>query len=287
MPNDISASLRARLALEKAGFRFTHSLGQNFIFDEALLDEIARCAGADEGVNVLEIGPGAGLLTSALVSRGARVLAIELDRALAPVLEEVLGGTDRARVVFADAMRADIPALADEAFGGQEYVVAANLPYYITADFIARIIALNRPPRSVTVMVQREAAERILAKPGDEKWCALAALSSFYCTGEWLMDVGRDAFTPPPHVDSALIRLTGRDELVVNRSDERAFAGFIKSAFAMRRKTLANNLSAAYGFSKTSVEAALENLDLDKRTRGESLTLESLSQLFYALKGDA
>ena len=286
MPQDISVSLRARLALEKAGFRFAHSLGQNFIFDEELLDRIAAYAGADEGVNVLEIGPGAGLLTNALAKRGARVLSVELDKALAPVLDEVLSGNPNVRVIFADAMKADIPSLVQEAFGNQEYIIAANLPYYITADFIARVIALDEAPKSVTVMVQSEAAQRILAEPGSEKWCALAALTSFYCTGERLMDVGRDAFTPPPHVDSALIRLDRRDKLAVEDTDARSFAGFIKSAFAMRRKTLANNLSAAYGVSKSRVEAALKDLNLDGRTRGESLTLDLLSQLFYALKGD-
>lgn len=280
----ISPSLMAQAALDRMGFRFTRSLGQNFLFDDSILESIAAYAGADEKVNVLEIGPGAGVLTATMAERGANVVSIELDRTLEPVLQSTVGGYSNVHIVYADAMRTDINALVTEHFRGEDYIIAANLPYYITADFITKAITLPHPPETITLMVQKEAADRLLAACGQENWCALAAVIEFYCTGERLMDVGREHFTPPPHVDSTLIRLTLRKERIVPVEDTRAFEIFVKSAFAMRRKTLVNNLTHT-GPAREEVENALASCGLDAKVRGEALTLHQLKEVFYALKG--
>lgn len=266
------------------GFKFTRSLGQNFLFDDSILESIAAYAGADDNVNVLEIGPGAGVLTATMAERGANVLSIELDRTLEPVLQSTVGGYKNVHIVYADAMRTDLNALVSEQFRGEDYIIAANLPYYITADFITKAITLPHPPETITLMVQKEAADRLLAACGQENWCALAAVIEFYCTGERLMDVGREHFTPPPHVDSTLIRLTLRNERIVPNEDTRAFETFIKSAFAMRRKTLVNNLTHT-GSTREEVENALASCGLDTKVRGEALTLNQLKEVFYSLKG--
>ena len=280
----ISVSLLAQAALDRMGFKFTRSLGQNFLFDDSILESIASYAGANEKVNVLEIGPGAGVLTATMAEKGANVLSIELDRALEPVLQSTVGNYPNVHIIYADAMRIDLDALVAEYFHGEDYIIAANLPYYITADFITKAVTLPRPPKTITLMVQKEAADRLLAACGQENWCALAAVIEFYCTGERLMEVGRERFTPPPHVDSALIRLTLRKQRIVPEEDTRPFEAFIKSAFAMRRKTLANNLTHT-GYGKEEVGTALVSCGLDPRVRGEALTLTQLKSVFYALKG--
>ena len=285
MSEEISVSLRAQLALERAGFKFSHSLGQNFIFDEGLLDEIARIAGAYEGTNVLEIGPGAGMLTYFLASRGANVLSVELDRGLEGVLNETVGNMKNVSVVFGDAMKLDLNGLIKDKFGDAPFVIAANLPYYITADFMLKAVALSPSPESITVMVQSEAADRLLSRPGDDNWCALAAIVSFFCEGERALEVPRSYFTPSPHVDSALIRLDKRNVRAVENEDTAAFVSFIKAAFSMRRKTLSNCLSSAWGVSRENVCAALEKLGLDTKIRGEKLSVTELAQVFYELKG--
>ena len=286
MPGEISLSLQAQLALEKAGFRFTHSLGQNFIFDEELLEEIAALAGADAGVHVLEIGPGAGMLTAVMARRGATVLSVELDRGLESVLSSVVGDKPNVCIVYADALKADLNALIAERFRGSGYIICANLPYYITADFIQKAVALTPPAESMTFMVQKEAARRILARCGEEGWCALSAVVGFYCEGEVLMEVPRACFTPQPHVDSALIRLRPREKRLVPEEQTRDFVRFIKAVFALRRKTLVNNLNAAYAVPKERIASLLRTLGFDPKVRGEALELNELSRIFTALQGD-
>ena len=284
MPDDISLSLKAQFALQKAGFDYTRSLGQNFLFDEELLEKIAALGGADEGVNVLEIGPGAGLLTAVMAKRKANVLAVEVDRSLESVLGSVLSDMRNVKIVFADALKTDLGALVRETFASDDYVICANLPYYITADFLIKAVTAEPLARSITLMLQKEAAQRVLSKPGEEGWCALSALVSFYCEGETLLDVPRSAFTPVPHVDSALIRLTPKCERVVPDALSRRFTGFIKSAFAMRRKTLQNNISSSYNIPKERIAQALTSAGKDPKTRGEALTLEELGRVFLTLK---
>ncbi len=282
---NLSPELRARVALEKHRFRKAHSLGQNFLLSGALIDGLLDAARIEPDDNILEIGPGAGVMTLSLARRARRVLAVEVDRDLQPVLTEVLEGQDNARVVFEDAMKADLRALTGEVFDGEPYRVVANLPYYITADVLLKLTGCVCPPDSVCVMVQKEAAERIMSAPGCKQWCALAALLQFYGDARVLADVPPEAFDPPPHVESRFIRIDRWVDPPVKPTDPALYARLIRAAFAMRRKTLANNLKAAFGLDQAAAREALAAAGLDERVRGEALTLEALARLSDALSG--
>ena len=285
MAQELSLSLRARVALEANGFRFTHSLGQNFLLDEDVVDRIVDHANVSAGTNVLEIGPGAGVMTALMARRGANVLALELDRALEPVLNAALEGLPGVRVVFEDALKADLNALVKEAFGAESaFSVVANLPYYITADFLSRAVRMRPAPECVTVMVQKEAAERVLSSPGEKNWCALAATVQYFADAEAVMDAPARLFTPPPHVDSRLIRLSMKKERLLPPDDDEGFVNLIQAAFRMRRKTLLNNLTAAYGLTRERAQEVIEAAGFDARVRGEALTLGELSRLYRCLR---
>ena len=278
-----SAELRARVALEKHRFRNTHSLGQNFLLSENLIGLLLDDACILPTDNVLEIGPGAGVMTRLLAERAARVLAVELDRDLEPVLADVLEGVDNVRVVFQDVMKADLRALTREAFGDAPYRVVANLPYYITADILLMLAGAECPPESICIMVQREAAERVMSAPGSKQWCALAAEMQYYGSARVLTEVPPEAFDPPPHVTSRFIRIDRWDDPPVVPVDAQLFVLLIRAAFAMRRKTLANNLKASFGLSADAARAVLEEAGQDERVRGEALTLEALCRVADAL----
>lgn len=278
----ISPGLRARVALEKHGFSFTHALGQNFILDDDFLEEIAALSGVGAQDCALEIGPGPGVLTSHLARRCDKVLALEIDSKLQPVLTEVLEGIDNVDLRFEDALRCDLAALLEECFPGRVVHVVANLPYYITADVIERLLTCGANIGDITVMVQREAAERIGAALGSKNYCALAMLTQYYCDVETLMDVPPERFTPPPHVMSRLIRLRRRAGGVRAQS-EKMLLRTIRSAFRMRRKTLVNNLTGDFGISRDQAEEVLASMGLDLRIRGEALTVEQVAYLSDAL----
>ena len=278
-----SAELRARVALEKHHFRNTHSLGQNFLLSESLIDHLLNAAALSPEDCVLEIGPGAGLMTALLAGRCRRVLAVELDRGLEPVLRDVLEGCENVRVHFGDILKADISAMARSEFGGDGYRVVANLPYYITADILLKLTALEYPPASIAIMVQKEAAERIMSSPGEKQWCALAAELQYYGKPRVLAEVPAGAFDPPPHVDSRFICIEKHGMPIVTPVDEQLFRRLMRAAFAMRRKTLANNLKAAFGLDQQAVKAVLEAAGLDPRVRGESLTHEELCRVADAI----
>ena len=278
-----SAELRARVALEKYGFRTTHSLGQNFLLDEGLLNRLLDEAEVAPDDNVLEIGPGAGVMTALLAGRCAKVLAVELDRGLEPVLADVLAGVDNASVVFMDFMKCDVAKLVAEAFGEAPYRVVANLPYYITADIVLRLVTCARPPESIAIMVQREAAERVMSSPNTKSWCALAATVQSYGQPKVLMDVPPEAFDPAPHVMSQFIRVDRHVVPVVSPVDPALYLRLIGAAFAMRRKTLANNLKASFSLDNDGVRAVLDAAGVDARVRGEALSLEELCRVADAL----
>ena len=278
-----SAELRARVALEKHGFHHTHSLGQNFLLDESLLRALLDAAMIAPDDNVLEIGPGAGVMTRLLAGRAKTVLAVELDRALEPVLSDVLDGAANARVVFQDFMKADLAALVGDAFAGEPYRVVANLPYYITADVLLKLARAGRRPDSICIMVQKEAAERVMSSPGTKQWCALAATLRYYGRAEVLCEVPPEAFTPPPHVMSAFIRIDRWQTPPVAPKDEALFLRLINAAFAMRRKTLANNLKAAFGIDQAAAICVLQAAGVGEKARGESLELDALCRVADAL----
>ena len=278
---DISAGLAARLALEKHGFRFSHALGQNFILDDGLVRRIVEAAQVAPGERVLEIGPGAGVMTRHLAEAGAKVTAVELDKNLEPVLRAMLDGLD-VRLVFGDILKLDLAAL----MGGAPYSVVANLPYYITADVTLALLTGPEKPERVTIMVQKEAAERMTARPGAKNWCALAATVQYFGRPEPLMALPPSAFTPPPHVDSTLLGIRLYDEKPVQARDEALLLRLINAAFAMRRKTLANNLTAAFGAPREAALQWIAALGRDERVRGEALSVAELAALSDII-GDA
>ncbi len=284
--NDLSYEARAKGALGREDFRFSHRLGQNFIMDDNVVDEIAACSGAQAGDAVLEIGPGAGTLTAALVRRGARVLAVEVDRNLEPVLKSLLGENENVRLEFGDILKCDINGLNEELNGmrkeGGALRVAANLPYYITSDVLTRFAKSDARFDSLTIMVQREAAERITAQVGQKQYCLLSALLAWHYDIEAAMELPRTLFTPPPHVDSTLLRLMPK-AAPAHVDDMDALHKTLSAAFLMRRKTMLNNLSAAFSLSRDDAARVLENAGLDKNVRGEALTQGELAALSNAV----
>ena len=275
----VSAELRARLSLEKHQFHTTHALGQNFILSDSFIGHLLDICGIVDDDNVLEIGPGAGVMTRQLADRAGRVLAIEIDRELQPVLDEVLADAVNARVLYQDFMKADMARLVGESFGDSPYRVVANLPYYITADILLRLATCACPPESICIMVQKEAAERLMSSPGSKQWCALAANIQFFGTIEVLEEVPPEVFNPPPHVMSCFLRIDRHETPIVSPRDRGTFLRLINASFAMRRKTLANNLKAAFGLDQAGAVAALTEAGLDPRVRGEALSLEELCRL--------
>lgn len=282
MRNQYSAGLRARLSLERHGFSFTHSLGQNFILDDDFLAEIVDQSGVGEEDCVLEIGPGPGVMTWHLAQRCRQVLALEIDRKLQPVLEDVLEGISNVNVLFEDAMRCNLKEVLWRNLSGMPVRVVANLPYYITADVIERLLTCGAEIRDITVMVQREAAERMCAPVGSKDYCALAMLVQYFCDVETLMDVPPECFTPRPHVMSRLIRLSRRASGTWAQ-DEALLLRVIRSAFRMRRKTLVNNLTGDFQLSREQAEALLDSVGLEKQIRGEALDIPQIVRLADAL----
>lgn len=277
--NSISVGLRARVALEKHIFKPTHSLGQNFILDDGFLSCLLDLSGLDKSDRVLEIGPGPGVMTALIAERAAKVVSVEMDEKLRPVLEDVLSGMDNAEIVFSDALKADLSALVREKLGGEGYRVIANLPYYITADLIQKMLLTEPMPKSICVMVQKEAAERLMSAPGSKNWCAFAALVRIYGDCEILDEVPPQRFNPPPHVDSCFIRIDLQPQELVPASMERDLQKMVRCCFHMRRKTLANNLKACYGLNQEQASAVLEGAGLASQVRGESLSLEEIARL--------
>lgn len=275
-----------RSLLEEAGFSFKKSLGQNFLINPSVCPRMAEAACGEvrnAPVGALEIGPGVGVLTAELCRRADRVVAVELDERLRPVLGKTLGGFSNCRVVYGDAMRLDLRRLIAEEFAGMEVVVCANLPYYITSPLVMRLLESRLPVRSVTVMVQKEAADRLCAPVGSRAAGAVTAAVAYYAEPELLFGVSAGSFLPAPKVDSAVLRLRIRQTPPVKLEDEAAFFALIKAAFAQRRKTLVNSVSSAGGIEKDMLLAALAKIGLSLDVRAEKLTLAELAALSNAL----
>lgn len=275
--NDIKA------LLARHGFRFSKSMGQNFLIADWVPRDIAGAAGLDGGCAVLEIGPGIGPLTVELARRAGKVAAVELDRTLLPILAETLSGCPNVEVVPGDVMKLDLGLLAAEKFPGLTVKACANLPYNITTPVITRLLEAGCF-QSVTVMIQREVARRICAAPGDPDCGAFSLFCQYHAQCELLFEVGPDCFLPAPKVTSAVVRLTPRPAPPVEGDRDAIFA-VVKAAFAQRRKTLLNGLSAAYGsrFSKEELRRILADCDLPENVRGERLGLEQFAALAKAL----
>ena len=277
-----SAGLRARVALDKHGFRTTHSLGQNFLLDDRFLSGLLDEIDVRPEDRVLEIVPGAGVMTALLAERAEKVLAVELDERLAPVLSDVLAPHENAKVEYCDFLRCDVDALTARTLG-EQYRVVANLPYYITADILTKLVGAKNPPASIAIMVQKEAAQRLMSEPGSKQWCALAATVRAYGRAEVVEEVPPERFDPAPHVVSCFLKIDAWDAPIVTPKDEALYRRVVQAAFAMRRKTLANNLKTSFGVSQEQTQAVLSAAGLSDKVRGEALTLAQLSDVSDAL----
>lgn len=269
--------------LGRHGFRFSKALGQNFLIDPRVCPRMAAESGAAECAGAIEVGPGLGVLTYELAQVAKKVVAIELDQRLFPVLGETLADCPNVELVQGDVLKLDLHALIQEKFGGQEVCVCANLPYYITSPVIMGLLEGGLPLKSITVMVQKEAAERICAQPGQRVCGAVSVSVHYHSQPQVLFGVSRGSFLPPPNVDSAVIRLDLRREPPVQVADEGWFFRVSRAAFAQRRKTAANSISASLGLPKAQVEAALGAAGIPGGARAEQLSLEQFAALANAL----
>ena len=261
----------------KYGFRLKKSLGQNFLNEPEILVEIANSVEAE---GVLEIGPGIGVLTAALASCKQKVVAVEIDDTLLPVLDETLAGFDNIEIVHSDVLKLDLKALIAEKFGDMKVSVAANLPYYITTPIIMHLLEQRLPLSEIVIMIQKEVADRITASPGNKDYGALTVAVNYFCKSYKVCNVDKTCFTPAPKVDSTVLKLEVLPEPSVTVKNEKRFFSIVKAAFGQRRKTLANALSNAGLFnSKDEIYAAFEKLGFDPMIRGEKLSIEQFAAL--------
>ena len=282
---DLCSSNDIRALLGRHGFRFSRSMGQNFLIEGWVPRDIADSSGADQSCGVLEIGPGIGPLTVQLARRAGKVAAVELDRDLLPILAETLSPFDNVTVIPGDAMKLDLAALAAEQFPGLTPLACANLPYNITTPVITALIEAGCFA-SITVMIQREVAKRICAGPGTGDYGAFSLFCQYYTQPEYLFEVPPECFLPAPKVTSAVIRMVPRSEPVQALVEDDFFFRVVRASFAQRRKTLLNGLSAAFGdrLSKDQLRQAIADTGLPEGVRGERLGIQEFALLARALR---
>lgn len=276
------AVIRALLA--RHGIAMQKSFGQNFLVNPSVCPRMAALSTADAQTGVLEIGPGIGVLTAQLAPLAKKVVAVEIDRGLLPVLKDTLAAFDNVTVVNGDVLELDLPALLAREFAGMRVVVCANLPYYITSPVLMRLLESRLGIAVITVMVQKEAAQRICAPLGTRQAGALTAAVHYYAQAEQCFTVSPGSFYPPPKVESAVIRLHVRKTPPVAVEDEAALFRVIKAAFGQRRKTVCNALSAGLPLPKDAVTAALEHAGVAPTARAETLTLQDFAAITQALQ---
>lgn len=264
------------------GFVFKKGLGQNFLSSQSVLEEIADAAEI-ENEGVIEIGPGFGVLTNELAKRAEKVLALEIDERLIPILRDTLSEYDNVKVINKDVLKTDIAELIKSEFGDKRVSVAANLPYYITTPIITSLIENRLPLKNLVVMIQKEVADRITAQPGTKDYGAISVLCQFYTKPELICNVGAELFVPPPKVDSAVVKMAFRDEPAVEVKDEKMFFRTVKAAFSQRRKTLLNCLAANFPINKSDLTQIMESVDISPSRRGETLSLEEFAKLAEAI----
>ena len=265
--------------LSRHGFSFSKGLGQNFIINPDICPKIAENGNACKGFGVLEIGTGIGVLTAELAKRADKVTAVEIDTRLLPILEETLADFDNVKIINEDVMKCDLHKLIEEEFGGLKVAVCANLPYYITSPIIMMLLESRLPIESITVMVQKEAAQRLCAKVGTRESGAITVGVNYYGTVKNLFGVSRGSFMPAPNVDSAVIRIDLNGEHRLDEESERFFFRVVKAGFSQRRKTLANSLASVMGIPKDRVYSALTGMGLPEAARIEQLDMEQLIAL--------
>ena len=271
---------KTKQQIRDSGLNYKKGLGQNFIYDENLLDALAECAGVTKEDGVLEIGPGAGTLTKALCRMAKKVVALEIDERLIPLLKGYLSAFDNVSIAHGDVLDANLPELTKPL--GDNFLVVANIPYYITTPLITLLLDSGLKIKRIAVMVQKEVADKILAKPGTEEYGMLSVKCQYHSVPRIAMDVPKECFTPVPKVDSAFVVMDRRDTPPIE-AEEKNFFKTARAAFLMRRKTMANNLTAAMGLPREKALEALQAAGLDERIRGEKLSLEEFARLANAI----
>lgn len=272
--------------LKKYNFNFQKKYGQNFLVDSHVLEKIVASAGITQEDCVLEIGPGIGTMTQYLAEKAREVIAVEIDKNLIPVLKDTLSDYSNVTILHEDILKVDIKGLADTENGGRAIKVVANLPYYITTPIIMGLFESGVPLKSITVMVQKEVADRMQVGPGTKDYGALSLAVQYYAKPEIVAQVGPNCFIPKPNVGSAVIRLTRYEEPPVRVRDEKFMFRLIRAAFNQRRKTLVNSLCNAgiEGVNKEDIVNALDEMKISRTVRGEALTLEQFGQLSDILR---
>ena len=265
--------------LSRYGFSFSKGLGQNFLINPTVCPRMAELSGAGEGVGVIEIGPGIGVLTQELCALADKVVAVELDKRLIPVLAETLEEFDNITVINEDVLKLDLNELIEREFKGMKVVVCANLPYYITSPVIMKLLEDRLPVEAITVMVQKEAAQRICAEVGTRAGGAVTAAVNFYSKPELLFKVSAGSFMPAPKVDSAVIRLNVYKEPKYKLENDGKFFKVVRAAFAQRRKTVLNSISSSLGLEKSVVNELLLECDINPTARAEALTMEDFVRI--------
>lgn len=278
---DLTSPKTIKMLLEKYGFSFSKSLGQNFLINSAIPEKIAESSDIDKSSEVLEIGPGIGCLTKELALRAGHVTAVEIDKRLIPMLAETLEEFDNVDVINDDILNVDISKLCAER-GGKPLTVCANLPYYITTPIIMALLESGAPIKSITVMVQKELAQRFCAGPGGKDYGSVTASVAYYADVKMMFGVSAGSFMPAPKVDSAVLRFDIKEDRVSVKDKDELFR-VIRAAFAMRRKTLSNNLRASYPFSSEDTTRITETAGLKPSARGETLDLNDFARLADAI----
>jgi 16S rRNA (adenine1518-N6/adenine1519-N6)-dimethyltransferase len=288
MNKDIATPGRTKEILDQYGFSFKKSLGQNFLIDTNILRKIVDAAEISAETGAIEIGPGIGALTEQLARRAKKVVAFEIDQRLLPILADTLSPYGNVRIIHQDVLKADIhQVIADEFTNIADIMVVANLPYYVTTPIIMKLLTDRLPIRGMVVMLQKEVADRLAAKPGTKDYGSLSIAVQYYTEAEVVMTVPRTVFIPQPNVDSAVIRLIKRKKPPVAVNDETFFFQVVRASFAQRRKTILNNLVNNLPNGKAmkgQIESSLANANIDPRRRGETLTMEEFAALSNALR---
>lgn len=274
----MTEKLNTGAILRKYGFHTKKALGQNFLTDATVVSDIIEGAGMDASDHVIEIGPGVGTLTRALLEKAGKVTVIEIDESLIPILMLEFQGEDRLTIIHGDVLKQDLKEIAQH----KPVKVVANLPYYVTTPILLNLLAEDFPWISLTIMIQKEVAERLMANPNTKAYGSLSLLVAYYATVEEIRVVKPESFLPSPKVDSMVIRLDRRKEKAVAVEDEAFFLELIRTAFAMRRKTLNNNLKAL-GLTPDQLNRAFEQAEILPNRRAESLTIQDFARLSDAL----
>ena len=268
---------------ERHNFQLSKSLGQNFITDKSVIEKIVEGSDVTENDLVIEIGPGIGVLTAEAAESAAKVVAIEIDKKLIPILAETLGEYDNIRVVNQDILKTDINEIIEEERAAGNFTggvkIMGNLPYYITTPIIMGILEKGVEADSITIMMQKEVADRIKSEPGNKIYGAISVAVQYYCEVEQVASVPKEVFVPRPKVDSAVLKLSIRKERPVNLIDEKTFFACIKAGFGQRRKTLLNSLTGVNGLPKDNIKEILENAGVDPARRAETLTIEEFAAI--------